>query len=174
MGADKAIFLPVRRVFPVPMRDALRTASRPGGLFYRTDLNLFGSRRSRTTVSYRVRARRGTGPRPTVEGGRFFTVARGPVPRDRWITRTMARDRPSPYGKTGRFFTVDPFGSGRSRTTVFYRIRARRGTGPRPTVTRSVFFRSARERTDLSPAIVGPPFCRSRSPDLDPFGSRRS
>ena len=27
-------------------------------------------------------ARRGTGPRPTVKGRRFFTVARGPVPRD--------------------------------------------------------------------------------------------
>ena len=42
---------------------------------------------------------------------------------------------PKPYGNPGRFFTVDPFGSGRSRTTVCYRVQARRGTGPRPTVT---------------------------------------
>ena len=32
----------------------------------------------------------------------FFTVARGPVPRD----RGMARDRPSPYVKKRRFLTV--------------------------------------------------------------------
>ena len=29
--------------------------------------------------------------------GVVFTVARGPVPRDRWDARGMARDRPSPY-----------------------------------------------------------------------------
>ena len=104
---------------------------------------------------------RGTGPRPTVKGGRFFirarglspanvarnaadTVARGPVPRERWGVRTMARDRPSPYGNPGRFFTVDPFGIRRARTTVSYRVRARRGTGPRPTVIRDVFFTVAR------------------------------
>ena len=33
-----------------------------------------------------------------------FTVARGPVPRD----RCMARDRPSPYGNPGRFFHRSP------------------------------------------------------------------
>ena len=50
---------------------------------------------------------RGTGPRPTVKGGeRFFPVARGPVPRERWSARTMARDRPSPYGEGWRFFIV--------------------------------------------------------------------
>ena len=32
-------------------------------------------------------------------------VARGPVPRERWIARGMARDRPSPYGE-GAFFIV--------------------------------------------------------------------
>ena len=32
-------------------------------------------------------------------------VARGPVPRDHWMTRAMARDRPSPYGE-GAFFIV--------------------------------------------------------------------
>ena len=32
---------------------------------------------------------RGTGPRPTVRGG--FPVARGPVPRARWMTRTILR-----------------------------------------------------------------------------------
>ena len=31
----------------------------------------------------------------------FFTVARGPVPRDRWSTWTLARDRPSPYDERG-------------------------------------------------------------------------
>ena len=36
--------------------------------------------------------------------GLDFPVARGPVPRDRWGVRTMARDRPSPYGKAWRFF----------------------------------------------------------------------
>ena len=34
--------------------------------------------------------------------GRFFTVGRGPVLRD----RCMARDRPSPYGERGVFFVV--------------------------------------------------------------------
>ena len=42
---------------------------------------------------------RGTGPRNYGEGGAFFFVARGPVPRERWITRAMARDRPAHYGK---------------------------------------------------------------------------
>ena len=36
----------------------------------------------------------------------FFIVARGPVPRDGWVARTMARDRPSPYGTARRFFSV--------------------------------------------------------------------
>ena len=35
----------------------------------------------------------------------FFFVARGPVPRDRWVIRGMARDRPSPYGIARRFFS---------------------------------------------------------------------
>ena len=47
---------------------------------------------------------RGTGPRPTV-GGVFLNVARGPVPRERWDARTMARDRPSPYVKEAAFFS---------------------------------------------------------------------
>ena len=47
---------------------------------------------------------RGTGPRPTMRGGVFFTVARGPVPRERWSERTMARDRPSPYDEGGVFY----------------------------------------------------------------------
>ena len=34
--------------------------------------------------------------------GVSYIVARGPVPRDRWIDRSMARDRPSPYGKGSR------------------------------------------------------------------------
>ena len=36
-------------------------------------------------------------PSPYDEGP-FFSVARGPVPRERWSAPTMARDRPSPYG----------------------------------------------------------------------------
>ena len=31
------------------------------------------------------------GPSPTVKGKRFFPVARGPVPRDRWSARTKLR-----------------------------------------------------------------------------------
>ena len=33
-------------------------------------------------LSPAIAAWRGTGPRPTVRGGRFFIVARGPVPRE--------------------------------------------------------------------------------------------
>ena len=44
-------------------------------------------------------------PSPYGEGGAFFSVARGPVPRDRWGVRGMARDRPSPYGEVA-FFIV--------------------------------------------------------------------
>ena len=32
------------------------------------------------------------------QGFPFFTVARGPVPREFSVDRSMARDRPSPYG----------------------------------------------------------------------------
>ena len=32
-----------------------------------------------------------------------FLVARGPVPRERWIARTLARDRPSPYDEVPFF-----------------------------------------------------------------------
>ena len=35
---------------------------------------------------------RGTGPRPTMKEGRFLIVVRGPVPRDRWIARMLARE----------------------------------------------------------------------------------
>ena len=54
------------------------------------------------------RADRGTArdrPSPHAEGdvlrlrNPHDTVARGPVPRERWNARTMARDRPSPYVK---------------------------------------------------------------------------
>ena len=47
--------------------------------------------------------------RPSPYGVRhpFFTVARGPVPRDRSVDRSMARDRPSPYGKGGAFCEED-------------------------------------------------------------------
>ena len=87
----------------------------------------------------------------------FFTVARGPVPRDRWSARDMARDRPSPYVKGRRFFHL-PAGIGpisvvcdrpitnRSRSLgrsarasddldlqISMAIERWRGTGPRPT-----------------------------------------
>ena len=39
---------------------------------------------------------RGTGPRPTVKGGFSPPVARGPVPRERWSARAMARGTRSP------------------------------------------------------------------------------
>ena len=35
-----------------------------------------------------------------------FPVARGPVPRDRWSARVLARDGPSPYGEGVVFFFV--------------------------------------------------------------------
>ena len=58
---------------------------------------------------------RGPVPRPTVKC-RFFIVARGPVPRDRWMARTLARgtrsharvacEGPSPTVRGWRFFIV--------------------------------------------------------------------
>ena len=50
---------------------------------------------------------RHAGPKgPEEKGKTFFTVVRLPVLRERWSARahTMARDRPSPYGKGKRFF----------------------------------------------------------------------
>ena len=84
-------------------------------------------------------------------------VARGPVPRD----RCMARDRPSPYGEGAVFYrsagACPPRSNRCSERSAGDRpaIVTWRGTGPRLTVIRSTL-------------------CRSRSPDLDPFGSRRS
>ena len=62
-------------------------------------------------------------PSPYDEGEAFFTVARGPVPRERWSARTMARDRPSPYGEGAAFFTV---ARGLSPASVGVRGRWRR------------------------------------------------
>ena len=107
------------------------------------------------TVLYRD-AWRGTGPRPTVKRVAFFIVARGPVPRDRWGARAMARDRPSPYGAGVAFFIVargpvprdrwiaramardrpSPYGE-EGAPAVLHRD-AWRGTGPRSTVKRSL------------------------------------
>ena len=94
------------------------------------------------------------------------TRIRAGFPRERPVDLSMARDRPSPYAEGGRFSTqkphvtgargsvprerwapfcrarapdLDPFGSRCSRTTVFYRVRAWRGTGPRPTRKGAVF-----------------------------------
>ena len=56
------------------------------------------------------------GPSPTMKGDVIFIVARGPVPRDRSVDRSIARDRPSPYGAGGVFAVVRerllPIGSG--------------------------------------------------------------
>ena len=82
-----------------------------------------------------VERSRGTGPRATVREAVPNTVGRGPVPRhardnrafamtgsSRCDDRTIARDRPSRYGETGRFGFVE-----RSR-----------GTGPRATIIGAV------------------------------------
>ncbi len=58
-----------------------------------------------------IAAWRGTGPRPTVNGAVPDTVARGPVPRDRWVARAMARDRPSPYDEGGPSAAAAPVGA---------------------------------------------------------------
>ena len=79
-----------------------------------------GEKRTPTNaVSLSTEAWRGTGPRPTVKGAvlrlrnRPVTVARGPVPRERsTYAKTTRRPRPFPVP-----------------------IEARRGTGPRPTVS---------------------------------------
>ena len=42
--------------------------------------------RASERVSSEIAAWRGTGPRPTVNGAVPATVARGPVPRERWMT----------------------------------------------------------------------------------------
>ena len=76
---------------------------------------------SRGGLSLAIVAWRGTGPRPTVKGAFFIvtvpdTVARGPVPRDRLVDRSMARETrsharvacegPSPTVKGAVVFTV--------------------------------------------------------------------
>ena len=73
------------------------------------------------TFTLKTKARRGTGPRPTVKGDVLSPVARGPVPRDLSAEtrnvrspeamdvcchdRCMARDRPSPYGEGALFLS---------------------------------------------------------------------
>ena len=63
-----------------------------------------------TILPYRAwRASVGEGqgfPTPYDERKALFSfVVRGPVPRARWIARTMARDRPSPYVRGRRYFS---------------------------------------------------------------------
>ena len=78
---------------------------------------------------------------------RFFTVARGPVPHNRWSARarTMARDRPSPYDETEAASSTVARGPVPRDRSIYAKtarrprpfpvpIEARRGTGPRPTV----------------------------------------
>ena len=40
------------------------------------------------------------------------TIARGPVPRERPVDRSMARDRPSPYAEGAVFRLRNPHGTG--------------------------------------------------------------
>ena len=62
----------------------------------------------------------------------FFIVARGPVPRERWIARTLARDRPSPYGTARRFFRMHRFRSYGPKNRFFLKgAFCRRGPGRR-------------------------------------------
>ena len=48
--------------------------------------------RASERVSPEIAAWRGTGPRPTVSDAILDTVARGPVPRERWSAPTLARE----------------------------------------------------------------------------------
>ena len=67
----------------------------------------YDMRENRTPAKAISRANRGTArdrPAPYGEGMAFFSIARGPVPRERWSARTMARDRPAPYVKREAFF----------------------------------------------------------------------
>ena len=55
------------------------------------------------------RSKHGEGQAPALrERAAFFIVARGPVPRERSVDRSMARDRPSPYVKGDRFSPKKP------------------------------------------------------------------
>ena len=60
-------------------------------------------------------------PSPYDEGGRFSTGARGPVPRERWGARTMARDRPSPHGKVK--IAIMPNGTVRDRPSPYRKVK---------------------------------------------------
>ena len=88
-----------RRFFPVARGPVPRDLHRQVMFLGSTDL-----KRTRDVFSLaRTMAR--DRPSPYGNARRFFPVARGPVPRERWIARTraMARDRPSPYDE-GRAF----------------------------------------------------------------------
>ena len=50
------------------------------------------------------RPQHGEGQALALRWGAFFIVSRGPVPRERWIARAMARDRPSPYDERKAYF----------------------------------------------------------------------
>ena len=105
-----------------------------------------------------------------------LTVGRGPVPRQRRSHRRA--ESPDP----------DMFAIRRSRTTgaCLARPRRSRGTGPRATGPQHLpFYRRARACPSPCPRHAGKlfairrsrttgaaPLCRSRSPDLDLFGSR--
>ena len=93
----------------------LMSIEKRAGPFSRSVRTLIGKPRSisKTIKDLKaLRALRGracyrhAGPKgPEEKGATFFTVARGPVPRERLVDRNMARDRPSPYDE-GAFFIV--------------------------------------------------------------------
>ena len=112
-------------------------------------------RENRTPATALSRADRGMArdrPSPYGEGGRFFPVARGPVPREKMHRNTVARG-PVPRDRN-TLTTVARGPVPRDRQTrakterqprLFPgQIEAWRGTGPRPTVRGGVFSRRAR------------------------------
>ena len=115
---------------------------------------------------------------------RFLPVARGPVPRERWIARarTMARDRPSPYGEGGAFFIVvrgpvpcdlsTAAENVRSPETTAVCCSARCLARDRPSPYGESSNQAWRGPVPRHRFAAGPPHhCRSGSPDPNPFGS---
>ena len=134
---------------------------------------MFG--REALQVSMQSLASRGTGPRATVAGhlpvgetsGLDVPVARGPVPRERWMARTMARDRVS-QRPTMKGYGFDNRSAGACPPRVSGRPQHGEGQAPALRCGGGVLFRSA------GPVPRARQACSSRSPDLDPFGSGRS
>ncbi len=98
------------------------------------------------------------------------TVARGPVPRERWGARGMARDRPSPYEKkTAYHRTVARGPVPRDRWDA--RCMAR----DRPSPYKTTALTPHRSAGACPPrSLLTPTICRARAPALDLIGSRCS